>query len=345
MLTIDGSQGEGGGQVLRTSLALSLVTEEPFRIVSVRARRAKPGLMRQHLAALNAAAEISRAELTGDFVGAREVTFRPGRARGGIYFFSVGTAGSASLVLQTILPALMLAGEPSTLVLEGGTHNPHAPPFEFVARAFLPLLRRMGPQVDAVLEMPGFYPAGGGRVRVAISPVTTLRRIDLLERGEIRSFQGKAVVAALPVAIADREIRVLAEKLRWDRSRLRTETIRNSRGPGNAVIVEIESENVTEVFTAFGERGVRAETVAEIVALETLEYLDAGVPVGAHLADQLLLPFALAGGGSYRTLPPTLHTRTQVEVLRSFLGCETRMKSETDSVWLIEIPSSPHSNL
>jgi RNA 3'-terminal phosphate cyclase (ATP) len=344
MLTIDGSQGEGGGQLLRTSLALSLVTGEPFRIENVRARRAKPGLMRQHLAALSAAAEISRAEVTGASVGAREVTFRPGRARGGNYFFSVGTAGSATLVLQTVLPALMLAAEPSTLILEGGTHNPHSPPFEFVARAFLPLLRRMGPRVDAVLERPGFYPAGGGRIRVAISPVTTLRRIDLLERGEIRSFQGKAMVAALPVSIADREIRVLAEKLRWDRSRLRTETIRNSRGPGNAVIVEIESENLTEVFTAFGERGVRAETVAETVALETLEYLEAGVPVGAHLADQALLPLALAGGGSYRTLPPTLHTRTQADVLRSFLGSETQMKAETDSVWLIENLSTRYSH-
>jgi RNA 3'-terminal phosphate cyclase (ATP) len=344
MLTIDGSQGEGGGQVLRTSLALSLVTEEPFRIENVRARRAKPGLMRQHLTALNAAAEISRAEVTGASVGAREVTFRPGRARGGNYFFSVGTAGSATLVLQTVLPALMLAGEPSMLILEGGTHNPHSPPFEFLARAFLPLLRRMGPRVDAVLEKPGFYPAGGGRIRVAISPVTTLRRIDLLERGEIRSFQGTVVVAALPESIADREIRVLAEKLRWDRSRLRTETIRNSRGPGNAVIVEIESENVTEVFTAFGERGVRAETVAEDAARETLEYLEAGVPVGAHLADQLLLPLALAGGGAYRTLPPTLHTRTQIDVIRVFLGCETRMTKTDGSDWHIEVLGNHRSS-
>jgi RNA 3'-terminal phosphate cyclase (ATP) len=303
MLTIDGSQGEGGGQVLRSSLALSLVTGEPFRIENVRARRAKPGLMRQHLTALNAAAEISRAEVIGAAIGAREVTFRPGRARGGSYSFSVGTAGSATLVLQTVLPALMLAGEPSALILEGGTHNPRSPPFEFLARAFLPLLRRMGPRVDAVLEKPGFYPAGGGRIRAAISPVAALRRIDLLERGEIRSLQGKAVVAALPESIADREIRVLAEKLGWDRSRLRKETTRNSRGPGNAVIVEIECENVTEV-----------------------------------------LPFALAGGGSYRTMPPTLHTRTQVEVLRTFLGSETRLKAETDSVWLIEIPSYPHSH-
>jgi RNA 3'-terminal phosphate cyclase (ATP) len=238
----------------------------------------------------------------------------------------------------------MLAGEPSTLILEGGTHNPHSPPFEFLARAFLPLLHRMGPRVDAVLEKPGFYPAGGGRIRIAISPVTTLRRIDLLERGEIRSFQGKAVVAALPESIAEREIRVLAEKLRWDRSRLRTETIRNSRGPGNVVIVEIESENVTEVFTAFGERGVRAETVAENAARETLDYLEACVPVGAHLADQLVLPFALAGGGAYLTLSPTLHTRTQVEVIRVFLGCESRMTATTDSAWLIEIHSNGHSH-
>jgi RNA 3'-terminal phosphate cyclase (ATP) len=339
MRTIDGSQGEGGGQVLRTSLALSLVTGEPFRMLNVRARRAKPGLMRQHLTAVEAAQAVSEAQVTGASPGGREISFRPGRVQGGSYFFSVGTAGSATLVLQTILPALFLAEKPSHLILEGGTHNPKAPPFDFLARAFLPVVARMGPRVDALLERPGFFPAGGGRMRVDVVPARALERIDLLERGAIRSRRAKAVVAALPVSIAEREVAVLAERLGWDRSLLRTETIRNPRGPGNVVLVEVESENVTEVFTAFGERGVPAETVAGRAASETLEYLEAGVPVGAHLADQILLPFALAGGGAYRTLAPTLHTRTQAEILRVFLGSETRMTETGENDWRVEIGS------
>jgi RNA 3'-terminal phosphate cyclase (ATP) len=337
MLTIDGAQGEGGGQVLRTSLALSLVTGEPFRMVNVRARRSRPGLMRQHLTALQAAATVSQAEVSGDVVGSTEITFRPGKSRGGDYAFSVGTAGSATLVLQTVLPALMLASEPSNLVLEGGTHNPQSPPFDFLARAFLPLIRRMGPRVEVALERPGFYPAGGGRFRVSIDPERPLRRIDLLERGEIRSRFARAVVASLPKAIADRELRVISERLGWQREELRSESMSNAHGPGNVVMVEIESANINEVFTSFGERGVPAEAVAEKVARETAEYVESGAPVGTHLADQLLLAFALAGGGSFRTLIPSQHTHTQADVIGRFLCCETRMEAIDDKVWEIEV--------
>jgi RNA 3'-terminal phosphate cyclase (ATP) len=325
--------------MLRTSLALSLVTGTPFRMVNVRARRSKPGLMRQHLTALQAAAAVSSAEVSGAAVGSTEIAFRPGRARGGDYSFSVGTAGSATLVLQAVLPALMLADAPSRLVLEGGTHNPHSPPFDFLARAFLPLVRKMGPQVEAVLEKPGFYPAGGGRFRVAIEPSKVLRRFDLLERGDVRSHLARAVVASLPETIADREIRVIAERLHWGRAQLRSETVANAQGPGNVVIIEVESQNVTEVFTGFGERGVPAETVAERAAREAAEYLDSGVPVGSHLADQLLLPFALAGGGAFRTLAPSLHAQTQADVIRTFLGNETRMKAVGEKNWLVEVLS------
>ena len=155
MLTIDGSRGEGGGQIFRSSLTLSLVSGTPFRIERIRAGRAKPGLMRQHLTALEAAAAVSEASVEGAAIGAREVAFRPGRLRPGPYRFAVGTAGSAGLVLQTVLLPLAVAGGPSHLTLEGGTHNPHAPPFDFLAGAFLPLLRRMGARIDARLERAG----------------------------------------------------------------------------------------------------------------------------------------------------------------------------------------------
>ena len=190
MIIIDGSEGEGGGQVLRTSLSLSLLTGKPFRIEKIRANRSRPGVMRQHVTAVEAACEIGGAECEELAVGASELTFVPGKVKPGEHRFAVGTAGSTSLVLQTILPPLMLADGPSSLVLEGGTHNIHAPPFDFLDRVFLPILNRMGPRVSARLVRPGFYPAGGGRIEVEIEPLRQLARLDLLERGELRSVHG-----------------------------------------------------------------------------------------------------------------------------------------------------------
>src|SRR5512133_1574470 len=181
MITIDGSMGEGGGQVLRTSLGLSLVTGQPFRIDNIRAGRPRPGLMRQHLAAVRAAAQISSAKVAGDEIGSRGLSFEPGPVRPGDYAFAIGTAGSATLVLQTVLPALMTASGPSRLKLQGGTHNPWAPPFDFLAKALLPLLGRMGPTIAAELIRPGFYPAGGGEFVVTIQPTPRLGPLELVE--------------------------------------------------------------------------------------------------------------------------------------------------------------------
>ena len=337
MLTIDGSQGESGGQILRSSLALAMVTGTPFRMVNIRAKRKRPGLMRQHLTAVQAAAEVSSAEVIGAEVGAMELTFRPGKVRGGTYKFSIGTAGSTTLVLQSVLPALALATERSSLTLEGGTHNPMSPPYDFLARAFLPVLNRMGPRVEAELEQAGFYPAGGGRFRVAISPSTKLVPLDLVERGEVRSKCVTATVAALPRAIAEREIKLLARKLEWESSCFRIESARDSLGPGNVITVEIKSEHVAEVFTGFGEKGVPAERVADNLVDEVSQYLRAGVPVGQHLADQLLLPMALAGQGSFRTVEPSMHTSTQIEVLQQFIGIQIRKDLIGDGVWQFSV--------
>ncbi|HJZ83720.1 MAG TPA: RNA 3'-terminal phosphate cyclase [Polyangia bacterium] len=338
MLTIDGAQGEGGGQILRSSLALSLVTGTPFRMVNVRARRSRPGLLRQHLCALRAAAEVGAAEVSGAELGAREIEFRPGAAgaRAGEYTFSVGTAGSATLVLQTVLPALVRLVAASALTLEGGTHNPAAPPFDFLAQSFLPLLARMGPLVSATLERPGFYPAGGGRIRARIEPAP-LKPLELLQRGALTAPRVRAVVAALPRTIAEREVARLAARLRGHRSCFQVEEVADPIGPGNVVMIELPSAHVTELFTGFGERGVRAEAVADRVAREAEAYLAADVPVGPHLADQLLLPMALAGGGRFRTLAPTAHTRTQIEVLQKFLGLKVGAEPESDRAWRIEV--------
>ncbi len=337
MIAIDGSQGEGGGQVLRSSLALALVTGQPFRIENIRAGRPKPGLMRQHLTAVNAAADIGSANVEGALIGSRALVFYPRSVKPGKYHFVVGTAGSCTLVLQTVLPALLTADSPSELVLEGGTHNPFAPPFDFLAKAFLPLIRKMGPNVNAKLLRPGFYPAGGGRLAVSIVPAEWLERLDLPERGQILARSAQATVAKLPRSIAERELKVVRDALNWDDRCCEVIEETSSQGPGNILCLEIQSEHVIEVFTGFGERGVSAENVAREVVRAAREYLRAAVPVGPHLADQLLLPMALAGGGSFRTLAPTRHMTTNAEVIRQFLPVEVTMRELGKNDWEIRV--------
>jgi RNA 3'-terminal phosphate cyclase (ATP) len=336
MLIIDGSTGEGGGQILRSSLALSLVTGEPVKIHSIRAKRARPGLMRQHLTAVKAAAEVGRAEVTGAAIGSREIVFRPREVEPGSYTFDVGSAGSTTLVLQTVLPALITAGGPSDIGLAGGTHNPMAPPFDFLDKAFLPLLARMGPRVTARLFAPGFYPAGGGRLRVQIEPAK-LARLDLPERGAVAERLAVAAVANLPAAIARRELDAAQAVLGWEASCFRMETLKGSPGPGNVITIAVRCAHVTEVFTGFGEKGVRAEDVAGRAAGEAKAWLDAGVPVGEHLADQLLLPMALAGGGSFRTVALSSHTRTQIELLERVLGTRIEVADAGGGAFAVEV--------
>ena len=319
MIELDGSHGEGGGQILRSALGLSLVTGQPFRIDKIRAGRKNPGLLRQHLTAVQAAAEVGAADVSGAHIGSKEITFRPSRIKGGDYTFAIGTAGSATLVLQTVLPALLVAQEASALRLEGGTHNPFAPPFDFLARVFLPLLARMGAKVTARLLRYGFYPAGGGQVEIAVEPCAQLKRLDLSERGEVLETRAQALVANLPRQIAEREAQILRRKLELDDDRVEVIETTNSAGPGNAAMVEVESKNLTELFVAFGERGVRAEEVATRVAREANEYRNSGAAVGEHLADQLLIPLALGEGGIFTTVKPSPHTMTNIEVIRRFL--------------------------
>lgn len=330
VLHIDGSQGEGGGQILRTSLALSMITGTPIRIEKIRARRSKPGLMRQHLTSVLAAARVSGAHVQGAEVGSREIAFTPSGVQPGVYQFSIGTAGSTTLILQTVMPALLLASGPSRVTLEGGTHNPKAPPFEFLKRTFLPLLERMGARVEVSLPRAGFYPAGGGRLEAVIHPADSLSPLDLLERGEIRGRQGTVLLANLPGHIAERELRHLTKLTSWPEGALEIRRI-DAAGPGNAVLLELESDSVTEVFTSIGEVGLAAEKVADLAVQEMRTYLTAAVPVGEHLADQLLLPLALAGGGSYRTLPLSLHARTQIDLIPRFLDVRFEVEEEGEA--------------
>lgn len=337
MIKVDGSQGEGGGQVLRTSLALSMVTGQPFRIEHIRAGRPKPGLMRQHLTSVHAACAVCGGTAIGAELGSSALEFVPGDVRGGDYSFAIGSAGSTTLVLQTVLPALVTARDPSSILLSGGTHNTHAPSVHFLRRAFLPLVERMGPTIRIDLRRHGFYPAGGGEIRVEIAPVVQLRPIELLECTPVRSRRATATVAGLSPSIAERELGIVAKKLDWPEVDLRTEQLRDAEGPGNILSIEIERDDVTEVFTGFGERGVSAERVAATAVREVKRYLAADVPVWRHLADQLMVPLAIAGGGAFTTGSLTRHAITNAEVIQSFLDVRVHRKEGEGNRRLVRI--------
>lgn len=338
MIEIDGSAGEGGGQILRTSLALSAVTGRPFRVTNIRSGRAKPGLLRQHLTAVQAAAEVTGAEVTGAALGAKELTFVPGAIRGGAHTFAIGSAGSATLVLQTILYPLLRADAPSEITIEGGTHNPSSPPFPFLSAAFAPLLARMGARLTLTLDVAGFYPAGGGRVSARVEPCARLGRLELLTRGAIVARSIHAIVSKLPAHVAQRELHAALDRLGWSSADVdaRPWPVK-SPGPGNALVVTVACENVTEVFTAFGAADIRAEAVATAAADEAKRWLDAGVPVGEHLADQLVLPMALGEGGAFRTTAPSMHLRTQIDVVRRFLERDVAVDEEPDGAYRVTI--------
>jgi RNA 3'-terminal phosphate cyclase (ATP) len=341
MLQIDGSQGEGGGQILRSALSLSLLTKTPFRITNIRAGRKRPGILRQHFVCVEAAQSIGDAEVQGLDMGSTELVFQPRTLTGGAYTFAIGGAGSTTLVFQTVLlPLLLGTSAPSTLRFEGGTHNPMAPPVDFLEASFLALLGRMLPAdagVDVSFGRHGFYPAGGGAWSATVRPGRSLGRLDLLERGAILEQRALAIVSQIPRRVAERELDALAATLGWDREACRPRSTPEPRGPGNVLLATVRSEHVTEVFVGFGQRGVRSEDVAAGVAAEVTRYLRAGVPVFEHLADQLLLPLAVGEGGSFRTVRPTDHARTQAEILEAFLGVKVRFAEEADDVWRVEV--------
>lgn len=334
-LIIDGSLGEGGGQILRSALALSMVTGRPFRIERIRAGREKPGLMRQHLTAVQAAGAICGARIDGATIGSTQLAFTPRTARGGDYRFSIGTAGSTTLVLQTILLPLLLATEKSRLTLEGGTHNPFAPPFDFLEQSYLPQINRMGPTVRATLEKPGFFPAGGGRIVVEIEPAPSLNGFDLLERGALCARRARVLTSSLPRHIAERELAVVHQRLSWPDDCGTIVEVNDAPGQGNIVLIVVEFEHVTEVCTGFGQIDRAAEAVAMHAVQQCQRYLKYTAPVGEYLTDQLMLPLAVAGRGAFRCNGLSRHAQTHLELIRSFLGPSAVQAGQTPEGTLV----------
>ena len=339
MVTLDGSLGDGGGQVLRAALGLSLATGEAFRITNLRAGRDKTGLLRQHLAAVRAATAVCGAATEGAAVGSKSLTFTPGVVRAGEHAFVLGSAVSAPMVLQALLPALTAADGPSSLSLEGGTHIPASPPFEFVQKSLLPLVNRTGPEVSATLHRAGFYPAGGGRITAEVRPVRSFVPLHLGQRGEIRHRRCTAIVAALPGEIALRELELVKRTMDWPDECFTIRQLPDDEGPGNVLMIEIGSESVTEVFAAFGQRGVRAEAVAESVIQQVKAHLGSGIAVGPQLAEHLLVPLAVGGGGSMLTAPLTRRAAATIEVIRAFLDIEVTAEERATKRWLVTVPA------
>lgn len=331
---LDGSAGEGGGQILRTALALSMITQTPFRIDRIRAGRQKPGLLRQHLTAVNAAAAICGATVSGAELGSRQLSFEPGPIQGGDYRFAIGSAGSTTLVLQTVVPALWFAAVPSRVSVSGGTHNSAAPPTDFLQKSWLPLLRRMGVTTDIDLKRHGFYPAGGGEVEARVEPVTTWQPLHLTERGELQALRACAIVAGVPGAVARRELDVVLAS--WPQAEASVLERPAHEGPGNVVLLEVESGNVVELFIGFGEKGISAESVARRLCHEAQTYINSGACVGEHMADQLLLPLALAGGGSFTASAVSSHLHTNAAVIAKFLPLEVEVV-EQGGGWLVTV--------
>ena len=337
-LRIDGREGEGGGQVLRSSLALAVITGRSIRLEGIRGGRKKPGLMRQHLTCVQAAARVGAAEVEGAALGSQELVFRPQGRGGGHHELAIGGAGSTSLVLQAILPALLRADAPSSVRISGGTHNPMAPCFDFLDRVFFPRLRAMGVEIEGRLRRHGFFPAGGGRIEVEVRPAATLIPFELLRRGEIATRRARVLTARLPGAVGPREAEELRARLGWNVAEIEVVEIEDSLGPGNVIVAEaFDADGIGDLVTAYGEKGLRAELVARDAARQMKRYLHAEVPVGRHLADQLLIPMALAGAGAFRCRQPTLHTTTNAALIERFLPVRFRFEEESSGATTVSV--------
>lgn len=343
MIVIDGSMGEGGGQVLRSVLTLSLLTGQPVRMFNIRAGRERPGLMPQHLAAVQAAARVGRASVEGACKGSQDLTFEPRGLFRGDYHFEIGTAGASSLVLQTLVLPLSAAIGGSSVRIGGGTHVPRSPCYHYLERQWNPMLRQIGFSVRLQLAMAGFYPRGGGLIEANIEPVTELKPIDLGTRGALVRVAGMAVVADLPTHIADRmqsraqrRLAGLGVSVEVENGQLPT------RSRGAFLFLCAEFERSKACYTALGKPGKPAEQVADECIDALLHGFESGGAVDRWLADQLLLPLVLVPGVSrLRTERITRHLLTLRDVIDRFLPSSIEIEGYEGAPGLVTIDGRP----
>jgi RNA 3'-terminal phosphate cyclase (ATP) len=324
MIEIDGSHGEGGGQILRTALSLSCISGKPFRMVNIRKGRKKPGLAPQHLVSVRAAREISGAQVSGDREGSVELVFSPEKVKGGDFSFDVGTAGSTILVLQSIVPALLFTRGKSTVTVKGGTHVPFSPSFQYAASVLVPALGRLGAELSLSLGSHGFYPRGGGEIRAEIFPSKGIRSLDLKERGKIHAVTGWSAAGNLPLSIARRQRDAAMGALR---PRLPDVTFpvdievlpAQTPGQGTFLFLLVEAEKGIAGFSSLGQRGKRAEAVGEEAAAALAAHCETGAALDPHLPDQLALYLAMGRESSaFTTSRVTKHLVTNLWTIGLF---------------------------
>lgn len=342
-IKIDGAMGEGGGQVLRTSLTLALLKQVKVEIFNIRAKRKKPGLLRQHLTCVRAAQAICNGQVEGDELGSQRVVFTPSQVIGGNYRFVIGTAGSTSLVCQTILLPLAMAGTRSQVTFEGGTHNGMSPSVSFLEQSFLPVLGKMGIDTTVKIEKLGFYPAGGGKWSLDIKSCSNLKSFEFVECEQSASeIAGKvsvtAIVSQLPESIGQREISTVIKSLKLNEEAGELKTI-ETPGPGNTLIITYAQGDHNSVFEMVGELGMSSERVAKRAIGRLRKLVNASACVEEHLADQLLLPMVLAGKGSFTTTKPSLHTLTNIDVIDQFGVAGFKTEQLNDKLWRVEFSS------
>ena len=332
MIQLDGQNG--GGQMLRSALSLSLITGQPFRMVNIRGLRRKPGLMRQHLTCVRAAAEIGNGITDGAEIGSTELVFRADKIQAGNYEFAIGTAGSTTLLLQTLLPALWHANETSTLRLTGGTHNPLAPCFDFIERVYLPQVKKFGASASIKLTEIGFAPAGGGIVECKIFPLSNgFEQTTIEERGKLLSEKLICISRQINDSIAERIFASVQEN--WPCADTTIQKRPEGTGQGLVCLAQAEFENGLHMTVGCAERGISAEKLGQRMGRTMKTHLDTQALIGRHLADQLLLPMALAGEGRILTTAPDDHVPTNISVIEKFLPVNFEIEDRKDGNFLI----------
>jgi RNA 3'-phosphate cyclase len=332
LIEIDGSYGEGGGQILRTALAFSAILKIPILIKNIRVGRKNPGLAHQHLTAVNAAAKISGAEVEGNTLSSQTLRFIPKEIRPGEHQFDVGTAGSVTLLLQALLLPLCLARSNSKLTVIGGTHVEWSPPFHYLSEVFLPTLKWMGVSVEATIEKWGFYPKGGGKIQVKIDPAREFKPISLINPGSLKKIRGISAISNLPRHVADRQkdqaLKRIAEELKRD---IEIEVVYDvpSKGQGSFLFLVAEYERTMAGFSSLGAKGKPAEKVADEAVDSLKDYIKSNCCVDSHLADQLVPFMTLAKGNSSFTTPQmTEHLFTNLWVIGHFIETKVRTRGE-----------------
>ncbi len=331
MIEINGAYGEGGGQILRTSLTLSALTSHPLQIDHIRANRSKPGLRPQHLAAVKAIATLTNAQLVGASRDSQKLTINPIKIRSGRFQFDINTAGALSLVLQTIYLPLSFADGRSEVKLSGGTHVQWSPIYHYLEQAWLPLISALGYRVKIQLNQAGFYPRGGGRVHLDVRPVEKGLPFICPTRGKLVRVRGISGSANLESHVAKRQKHQAMKKLYAFCQDVKIQTIEmDSPGTGSFILLKAEFDNQAQAcYTALGARGKRAEKVADEAVNQLVAFLKTDGTVDQYLADQLLLPLAVIEGRSiFRTSQVTQHLLTNAHIIQQFLPIKISIDGE-----------------